>query len=253
MLVKTTGKAMLWGLLLLFVFSSTTMAAQAEWQDQEYNYGTPKYILVMPPSFSYDGYDLGDRNKFNRYPYAVEKINDMLTGRTRDLTKHRIVTMDYVLSQIKANAPLNEPFDPKAPGFAAMVKSEMGKYVDLLMYLDVRDYGWYYEYHDAYKTTETYTDRVYYSRRNSDGREISGWEDVPRTRRVYHPAGYYISDCAGAAFRLYDAKTGKDVWKYTDSRSRRSPVISDGYDPSGPESMMKRIFEDAFKKIPLAS
>lgn len=138
MLVKTTGKAMLWGLLLLFVFSSTTMAAQAEWRDQEYSYGAPKYILVMPPNFSYDGYDLGDRNKFNRYPYALEKINDLLSGKTRALTQHRIVNMEYVLNQIKANAPLTEPFDPTAPGFAAMVKREMGKYVELLLYLGKR-------------------------------------------------------------------------------------------------------------------
>jgi hypothetical protein len=120
------------------------------------------------------------------------------------------------------------------------------------MYLDVRDYGWFYEYHDPYTTTETYTERVYYSRRHRDGSETSGWEEVPRTRLVHHQAGYYISDCAEAAFRLYDTKTGRDVWKYSDSRNRRSPVLSNGYDPSGPESMMKRIFDDAFKKIPLA-
>ena len=79
-----------------------------------------------------------------------------------------------------------------------------------------------------------------------------GWTDVPRTRVVYVPAGYYVSDCAEAAFLLYDPKSGRDVWKYTDSRNRKSPPINNGYDPSGPESMMKRIFDEAFKRMPLA-
>jgi len=250
--VKMTGKAILLGLLLLCAISSTAMAAQAEWQDQGYNFGAPKFILVMPPIFSYEGYDVGGQNKFNRYPYAAEKMTDMLRGKTQDLTQYRIVDLEYVLNQIKANAPVTEPFDPKAPGFLSMVQREMGNYVDLVLYLAVRDYGWYYEYHDEYRTTENYTERVYFSRKNSYGKEISGWEDVPRTRRVYHPAGYNISDCAEAAIRLHDAKAGRDVWKYSDARVRKSPPLSNGYDPSGPESMMKRILDDAFKKIPLA-
>jgi hypothetical protein len=250
--VKTTVKAILLVVLFLCAIGSTALAAQAEWRDQNYDFGGAKFILVMPSTFSYDGYDVSDRNKFNRYPYAPEKISDMLQGKTRELTQYRIVDLEYVLSQIKANSPVTESFDPASPGFLAMVQREMGKYVDLVLYLAVRDYGWYYVYHDEYRTTENYTERVYFNRRNSDGKEVSGWEDVPRTRRVYHPAGYNISDCAEAAFRLYDAKANRDVWKYSDTRTRTSPQLSNGYDPSGPESMMKRIFDDAFKKIPLA-
>lgn len=251
--MKMTGKLILLiSALVLSMLGSTVFAAQAEWRDADYNFGVPRFILVLEPRFSYEGYDGSGRNKFNRYPYATEKINDMLKGRLQDISRHRIVNMDYVVNQIKADATLTEPFDPKAPGFTAMVQREMSKHVDLIMYLDVRDYGWFYEYHDAYMTTETYTDRVYYSRKNRDGTETSGWMDVPRTRVVHHPAGYYISDCAEAAFRLYDAKVGRDVWKYSDSRIRRSPSLSNGYDPSGPESMMKRIFDEAFSKMPLS-
>ena len=168
------------------------------------------------------------------------------------MSRHRIVNLDYVINQIKADATLTEKVDPLSPGFGAILQREMGKHIDLVMYLDVRDYGWFYEYHDAYMTTETYTERVSYKKHNRDGSESWGWMDVPRTRIVHHPAGYYISDCAEASFRLYDAKGGRDVWKFSDSRNRRSPAISNGYDPSGPESMMKRIFDETFKKIPLA-
>ena len=240
------------GLLVLWLLTAAAFAAQAEWRDQAYNFGSPKFILVMDPSFAYEGYDVSYRNKFNKYPYAAEKIMDMLRGRMNGLARHRIVGMDYVINQIKSDATLTEKVDPLSPGFGAILQREMGKHVDLVLSLDVRDYGWFYEYHDAYMTTETYTERVSYKKHNRDGSESWGWMDVPRTRIVHHPAGYYISDCAEASFRLQDAKTGRDVWKYSDSRNRRSPGISNGYDPSGPESMMKRIFDDAFKKIPLA-
>ena len=239
------------GLLVLWLLTAAAFAAQAEWRDQAYNFGSPKFILVMDPTFAYEGYDVSYRNKFNKYPYAAEKIMDMLRGRMNGLARHRIVNMDYVINQIKSDATLTEKVDPLSPGFGAILQREMGKHVDLILYLDVRDFGWFYEYHVPYKTTDTYTERVYYSRRHRDGTETSGWEDIPRTRIVHHPAGYNISDSAGAAFRLYDAKTGRDVWKYSDSRIRKSPSISQGYDPSGPQSMMKRIFEDAFKKMPL--
>ena len=240
------------GLLVLWLLTAAAFAAQAEWRDQAYNFGSPKFILVMDPSFAYEGYDVSYRNKFNKYPYAAEKIMDMLRGRMNGLARHRIVGMDYVINQIKSDATLTEKVDPLSPGFGAILQREMGKHVDLVLSLDVRDYGWFYEYHDAYMTTETYTERVSYKKHNRDGSESWGWMDVPRTRIVHHPAGYYISDCAEASFRLQDAKTGRDVWKYSDSRNRRSPSISNGYDPSGPESMMKRIFDEAFKKIPLA-
>jgi len=249
--VKKTGKLMLLSMLVLWMFGSAAFAAQSEWRDSAYDFGVPRFILVMDPSFSYDGYDVSWRNKFNRYPYAAEKSSDMLNARMRELPRHRVVNMEYVLKQIQADVSRADPYDPKSPDFVAMVQRETAKHVDLILYLDVRDYGWFYEYHDAYLETETYTDRVYYNHKNSDGTESSGWRDVPRTRLVNHPAGYYISDCAGVAFRLYDAKGGKDVWKYSDSRVRRSPSISNGYDPSGPESMMKRIFDDVFRKIPL--
>jgi len=238
--------------MLAWLLCGSAFAAKVEWRDSAYDFNGPRFILVMDPQFKYEGYDVSGKNKFNRYPYAAEKIKDLLNSRLGNLPPYKYVNMDYVLRQIQADPTLTEPYDPKAPGFDAMIQRETGKHVQLVLYLEVRDYGWFYEYHDAYTSTETTTERVYYSHTNSDGSESSGWMDVPRTNQVFHPQGYYISDSAGAEFRLFDAVGGKDVWKYSDSRTRRSPEISGGYDPSGPESMMKRIFEDAFKQIPLA-
>lgn len=247
-------RAMLIGLAIVVVaWLTPTMgwAAQAEWRDGGYDFGRPLTILVTETTLRYDGITLFDRDRFNRYPFAKEKMTDLLANRLSGLTRHRFVTMEYVLNQIKGDPARVEEFDPKAPGFGSMVTREMGKHLDILVYLEVRDYGWYYQYHDPYITTETVTDRVEYRHKTRDGREESGWVDVPRTVVTHHPAGYFINDCADAYIRLVDAKSGRDLWKFSDRRTRRSPAISDGFDPSGPESMMNRIFNDAFKKIPL--
>ena len=238
-------------LVLVLWMTATASAGKAEWRDEAYDFGGSRFILVMEPQFSYDGFDVSGKNKFSRFPYAVEKIRDLLNSKLSSLPQQKFVNLDYVQRQIQADPSLTEPYDPKAPGFAAMIQRETGKHVSLVLYLDIRDYGWFYEYHDAYTTTETTTERVYYNRKNSDGTETSGWMDVPRTKLVHHPAGYFISDSAAVEFRLFDTASSKDVWKYSDNRTRRSPAISNGYDPSGPESMMKRIFDDAFKQIPL--
>jgi hypothetical protein len=250
--MKKTAKALLLGIILAFMACGPVFAAQAEWRDSEYNFGTPKFVLLTDARFAYEGYDTSGRNKFNRFPYAADKIPDMLRAKLQGLPRHRLVNLDYVIKQIKADPAVTEPIDPQAPGFAALLQRELGKHVDLVLYLDVRDYGWFYEWHEAYMKTESYTERISYKRKHSDGTESEGWTDIPRTRVVYVPAGYYVSDCAELALRLYDAKAGKDVWKYSDARNRKSPPISNGYDPSGPESMMKRIFDEAFKRMPLA-
>lgn len=236
---------------LVWLPANAGWSAQAEWRDGSYDFGKPLMILVMDTTFSYEGYNVSGRDKFNKYPFAKEKTADLLNGKLGALTRHRIVNMDYVVNQIKGDATRTEEFDPRAPGFQAMINKEMGKHIDLLLYLEVRDYGWFYQYHDPYVTTETVTERVQYSGVTPEGKTYSGWMDVPRTVVKHHPAGYFISDIADAYLRLVDAKSGKDVWKYSDNRVRRSPAISNGYDPSGPESMMNRIFNDAFKKIPL--
>ena len=156
--MKKTGMFMVLGILFFCMLGSTALAAQSEWKDSAYNFGEPRFVLVMEPSLSYEAYeqhDLGWRNKFNRYPYAAEKSADMLRERLQGLQRNRVVNMEYVMNQIKASTSLQEPYDSKAPGFAAMVQRELPKHVDLILYLEVRDYGWFYEYHDAYLETQS--------------------------------------------------------------------------------------------------
>ena len=98
---------------------------------------------------------------------------------------------------------------------------------------------------------ETVYERVRYGGRTAAGKEFEGWMEVPRTYQVHYGPHYHISDSAAAQFALLDARTWKFVWQFTDARTRDSFAIGKDYDRSGPESMMNRIFDAAFEKIPL--
>lgn len=126
------------------------------------------------------------------------------------------------------------------------------KYVNLVLETKVNDFGWYYDYVAAYDTTETQMERVRYGGVTPEGKEYSGWIEVPKTVTVRTDAHYDISDRAEIEMRLIDPTTQKAVWIYTDIRSRDSGSWSSDYDKTGPESMMSRILNEAFKKIPLS-
>ena len=242
------------GFVLLVMGSHSVVSAEnAEWRDQAYNFGSVKFILIKEAKFRNDGFNVSGPNKFNLYPFQKEKVGDMLNSRLNSLSPSRFVTMDYVISQIKGDPDRVAEADPKAPGFQEMVYREMGKHVDLILVLEVRDFGWYYDWREAYYTTEIETERVYYHNENSNGKSSDGWRDIPRKVTKYHPAGYKILDSAALDFRLVDAKTGKDVWKYTDNRTRASFSWTGSYNQSGPEAMMNRIFDEAFKRVPLVA
>ena len=100
--MKRTAKVLLLGIILAMLVCGPVFAAQAEWRDSDYNFGTPKFVLVTDAKFAYEGYDVSGRNKFNRYPYAADKIQDMLRAKIQGLSRHRIVNLDYVIKQIKA-------------------------------------------------------------------------------------------------------------------------------------------------------
>ena len=120
--MKRTAKVLLLGIILAMLVCGPVFAAQAEWRDSDYNFGTPKFVLVTDAKFAYEGYDVSGRNKFNRYPYAADKVPDMLRGKLQGLSRHRLVNLDYVIKQIKADPAVTEPVDPQAPGFAMLLQ-----------------------------------------------------------------------------------------------------------------------------------
>ena len=66
--MRSTGKLVVLVILVSFLLGATAFAERMEWRDPNYNFGIPRFILIMEPQFSYDGYEEVGRNKFNRSP-----------------------------------------------------------------------------------------------------------------------------------------------------------------------------------------
>lgn len=235
----------------LCMLAAPAAAKQTESVSPNYDFTKVKTVLIMEPTFAYGGFDVSGNNKFVVYPAPAEKIVAMLNDRKKKIPHLRYVTLTYVTARVKADPALAAglPDDPKE--FSALVQREMPKYADLVLYTDIRDFGWFYEWQAAYDTTETRYERVEYGGKTPDGKDFSGWMEVPRTVVVHHPAHHNIYDSAEARFALLDARTWRYVWQFTDERTRSSFAWNKNYDPTGPESVMGRIFDAAFEKMPM--
>jgi hypothetical protein len=232
---------------LLVALSLPVAAGISEYTDQGYNFTKVRTVLITEPTFIYG--EVNGRDQFEKYPDSARVITGILNNRLKKAMNLRYVTWDYVADRVKADPDLE--CDPASPEFAALVKREMPKYVDLVLNLNIVNFGWLRQYHEAYEAYETVTDRVKYKRKLPDGREESGWMDVERTVLVHHPAHYEVIDSAEAQLYLLDPRTGKNVWTYGERRTRTSPGGSGGYDRSGPESVMNRIFIEAVEHMPI--
>jgi hypothetical protein len=225
---------------------SPAAAKQTESVDPGFNFAKVRTVLVMDPTFTYNGFDLSDNNKFTKYPDPAAKVAAIFNARKPPYVRY--VNMDYVATCVRADPTLDCPADPRE--FSALVQREMPKYVDLVMYWEIRNFGWFHEYHEAYYTEETVYDKVrYHEKRN--GKWVHGWMEVPRTVLVHHPAYYSIYDSAQANVAFLDPRTWKYVWSFSDVRTRVSNAFGKLYDHTGPESMINRIFDDAAAKMPI--
>ncbi len=232
---------------LLVVLSLPAAARSSESTDPGYNFTKVRTILITEPTFEYGG--VRGRDEFEKYPDSARIISDILNRHLKKAINLRYVTLDYVAEKVKADPALEA--DPASPEFAAIVKREIPNHVDLVLTMSIRNFGWLRQYREAYQSYETVTERVHYHGRNPDGKEYSGWMDVQKTVPVFHPAHYEVIDSAEAQITLLDPRTGRIVWTVGDGRTRTSPDTGRGYDSSGPESVMNRIFEEAISRMPV--
>lgn len=231
-------------------FYPTALAKPTEWKDNIYNFKKVKTILIIDPEYIYGGFDVSGNNKFNKYPDTEAKINNMLNSRWKKIAGFRYVTLPYIIEQVQADP--ETPVDAElGPNLSETVIKAIPKYADLVVFTRIHDFGWFYEHHEAYDSTETVIDRVRYGGVTPEGKEYSGWMEIPRSVIVHHDAYYKISDSAEARFEFVDARSWKKVWSYSEARDRISFDLRKEYDGSGPESMMNRILNVAFDKLPI--
>lgn len=248
--MRTAIKIFIVMVCILWGFYPIASARPTEWREEAYNFKKVKTILILEPALIYDGYDVSGKDKFYKYPDTQVKISNMLTSRWKKITGFRYVTLPDIIEQMKA--------DPDTPADAVLgtdlsevVIKALPKYADLVVFTEVHDFGWFYRYCEAYDATETVIDRVRYGGVTPDGKEYSGWMEVPRSVLVHHDASYTIYDSAEVGFRFVDASSWKNIWKYSEDRNRLSIAFAKDYDSSGPESVMSRILNVAFDKFPI--
>ena len=51
--MKKTAIRLILGLFFVVMACATVSAAQAEWRDADYNFGTPKFVLLTDAKFAY--------------------------------------------------------------------------------------------------------------------------------------------------------------------------------------------------------
>ena len=231
------------GSFLLITFLGVALptmisANSSVWTNPSYNFKNAKSIWVKPLSFSYnyDGFNLNGTNYTIDYPNAEMK-SDIILGNVTEKKKGELFVFENNLSLKQSQNAIT------------MIDDE--KNTDLILTVTIKDLGWYYEHYKAYTTWQTVYKTERYRDVDSRGHVIrEGTREVSHQVPEYHPAGYSIFDSAAAEFILTDSKTGIVVWKYVDVRSRHSGYSGTSYNKNGPESMLKRIFDDAFKKMP---
>lgn len=219
--------------ILLFLVSVVS-AAPNKWADKQYDFTAVKKVLVMHPTIA-----PGVKDEF-----ALQKTEDILNAQKEKL-KVQLVSYDALLQQMGPDleidlAELNKKDPEKC---RAIVKENAHKYVDLVLYSEVNEMGWTKKY--VPPSTYTYTKNETTTVNTSDGRSATVTKPTQKTSTI--PGG--DRDFASASFgaKLFDAKTDKVLWGYSDAKREQKGLFNN----ADPERYMKNIIEKAFEDMPL--
>lgn len=224
--------------MLICIFlciASVGSASPNKWVDKSYDFTTVKRVLVMQTTFS-----SGVKDEF-----ALQKTEDMLKTETQKL-KIQLILYNDLLQQMGKDLDiklidLNKLDSERC---RAIVKENASKYVDAVLYSEVNEMGWAKQYvppssytYTKYETTQVNT---------SDGRSATIKSPTKKTTTI--PGG--SRDIASASFgaKLYDEKTNKLIWGYSDAKSEQKGLLNN----ADPERYMRNLIGKAFEDIPLA-
>jgi len=232
------------GCLIFFTAISFPMSvsrAASEWKNPTYNFQSIKKILVKNLTVHYESreFNLSSKDQFDKYSDAETKSLHILQDRfIKPLSnQYRFIFEAPPQDMQTINPPqANQSAVPKDNPIIFPISNA-------ILTIKIIDMGCFWIYHPSYNTWETVTDEEVITYTDSSGKERKAKRTIKRQVLVTRPAGYNGNESAGAEFTLHDSKTGEAIWRYTDIRHRS------GTDKTGPESIMKRIFTDASKKL----
>lgn len=223
---------MLFLLIVLTALPSTTFAKK-EWKDDDFKFSLIKTILIKEPLFEYNQGSAGI-DRFARYDQSsVTTI--------RDEKLKEFSTYDFIYEKPRFRQDL-------------LSTNSITNDTDMILTIKVTDFGKSVNYSsDYYDMENTYNWAPAF---DSKGNYIGQTREHTGTRSVYRPAEYKLYDIAEVEILLINTKTGKMVWQYSDRKSRFAGKVQQFNDRyisgNGPEIVLKGIFEEAFKKIPLS-
>lgn len=223
--------------LLLFFICNVCSAETNEWKDKSYDWSKVKTILVFPVNLSSDVSD----------PFALQKITDILTPELSRV-QLKLMSLNEYFTQLGVDnqidlIELNKTNPQKCK---ELIQASISKYADVSLFFNVYQMGWTKEY----KPPRSFTYTTYqHSTITSPSSGVVGWVRTPVQNQVNVLGGYADFPTAAIGIMIYDTKTTKLVYGYTDMKKDRSSGFL-GTHSNTPEDNMKDLILKMLDKLP---
>jgi hypothetical protein len=218
----------------MFLMTSIVSAAPNKWLDKTYDFTTVKTVLIMQPNIAKEVKD----------EFALQKVEEMLRP---EIEKVQItpVYFEVLLQQMSKdlNIDLNVLYKQDPQKCLTIVKDNASHYVDAVLYVDVHQMGWTKQYVQPQFSSYTKYETSYVKTANGTAATVQS----PQQKNVTIPGGYRDFGSASFGARLFNAKTDKLIWGYTDAKSQQKGL----FNKVEPEKFIKQLIEKAFEDIPL--
>ena len=227
-------------LFTVFLLSSPSAYAEnSEWKDREFIFDKTSNLLIL--------WDV-EVGKMVKYPYAERIVQDIIVENFRK-KNIMLVPKEAVIKNLESkNATQGVDLEKADIGtFCYVFDSSLGregKNNYKLLVVQIAYMGYSSKYIEPYviPTTQYHTANFNIQTR---GNSYFGQVQYPVDTYQYVPGQNVEVSNAGLMLGVYDPRTHKYAWLYSDLRDRVNNILNN----STPEEMMKRIATDAAKKL----
>ena len=198
---------------VVMIFTSQgAYAEQDEWYNREYNFKTIKKIVLNEPKP-----DARIKDEL-----ATRRVQSMFKAKVIDSnTALRFMTVDEINTAIHADQGINmaELQASDKSKYVTAFNENVGKQCDAILDMDIVYMGYRWRHVPA-RTYTTTKEKVTKIERIVNGVVSTTYIKEPVTEYHFEPAHDVEVVDVGIKFRMTDAKTGKEVWVFSDMRSR---------------------------------